>query len=111
MTYSPLSLSRRHVLGDLYARCESLTGDVPVYLVGEERELLGHVNEGLGHYADAFCFHLSDEVCKRLSAGHYAYSFECTPTDPQSTGSRSRVNLDAITLTAGKPYEKPSQKR
>lgn len=111
MTFSPLSLSRRHVLGELYARCESLTTDVPVYLSGEDREVLGHVNEGLGHYADAFCFHLADDVCKKLSAGHYAYSFECTPTDPQNTGSRSRVSIDAITLTAGKPYEKPLAKR
>ena len=111
MTYSPLSLSRRHVLGDLYARCESLTSEVPVYLSGEDRELLGYVNEGLGHYADAFSFHLADEVCKKLSAGHYAYSFECTPSDKKNIGIRGRVILDAITLTAGKPYEKPLQKR
>jgi hypothetical protein len=111
MAFNPISLSRRHILGDLYTRCESLTGEVPVYLHGDEPELLGHVDEGLGHFADAFCFHLPEDVCKRLSSGQFTYSFDYEKTDPAVTGSRGRVILKAITLTAGKPYEKPLPKR
>jgi hypothetical protein len=110
MTYSPLSLSRRHVLGDLYARCDSLTDSVPVYLAGQEPELLGQVDEGLGHYADAYCFHLADDVCKKLSAGQFTYSFDFDYSDPANTGSRGRISLKAITLNARKAYEKPVSK-
>lgn len=110
MAYSPLSLSRRHVLGDLYARCDSLAGEVPVYLSGVEPELLGHADEGLGHFADAFTFHISDDFCKKLSAGHYQYSFDYDYSDPKVTGSQSRITLNSITLNARKGYEKPLPK-
>jgi hypothetical protein len=110
MTYSPLSLSRRHVLGDLYPRCEAINESVPVYLAGEERELLGHVDQALGHYADAFSFHLADDVCKKLSAGQFTYSFDYDYADPASKGSRGRIKLMAITLNARKTYQKPVSK-
>jgi hypothetical protein len=106
MSYSPLSISRRHVLGDLYGRCDALTDSVPVFLAGTEPELLGHVDEALGHYADAFSFHLADDVCKKLSAGQFTYSFEYNYSDPSTPGSRSRVTLTGITLNARKVYEK-----
>lgn len=111
MLSGPISLSRRHVLGDLYARCDSLSGDLPVYLSGDERELLGHVDEGLGHFADAFSFHVADDVCKRLSSGQFTYSFEYEHSEPKTAGSRGRVRLLSITLVAGKPYEKPIPKQ
>src|SRR2546423_13416192 len=106
MSYSPLSLSRRHVLGDLYGRCDALTEGVPVFLAGEEPQLLGHVDEALGHYADAFSFHLADDICKKLSAGQFTYSFEYNYSDPLAASSRSRVALTSITLNARKVYEK-----
>ena len=102
MTFSPLSLSRRHVLGDLYAKCEAFSGEIPVYLHGEENEKLGFVDQSLGRYADALTFHLTDEVCKRLSAGHYSYEFDLEKSD--TTG---RVIVRSVFLKAGKPYEKP----
>lgn len=102
MSFSPLSLSRRHVLGDLYAKCEPVTENVPVYLIGEENELLGYAAESLGHYADAVTFHLSDEVCKRLSAGQYTYEFDLE--HPRTSG---RVILRTIFLKAPKAYKKP----
>ena len=61
MSYSPLTLARRHVLGNLYARCERSTKEVPVYLNDTDGERLGFVDESLGRYADAFTFHLPEE--------------------------------------------------
>ena len=110
MAYSPLSIARRHVLGDLYARCDSLAKEVPVYLSGVEPELLGHADEGLGHFADAFTFHISDDFCKKLSAGHFHYSFDYDYSDPKVKGSQSRITLNSITLNARKGYEKPIPK-
>jgi hypothetical protein len=109
MTYSPLSVSRRHVLGDLYSRCDSLHEEVPVYLAGTEPEpeLLGHADESLGHFADAFTFHLADDLCKKLSSGQYTYSFDYRHTDPKQKGSRGRIVLTSITLTGRKGYQKP----
>ena len=108
MTYSPLSLSRRHVLGDLYGRCEPLAERVPVYLAGaEEPELLGHVDQSLGHFADALTFHVADDICKKLSAGHYTYSFDYKFSDPAKNGARGRVILMSIILTGRKAYQKP----
>ena len=108
MSYSPLSLSRRHVLGDLYSRCDALLESVPVYLAGvAEPELLGHADEGLGHFADAFTFHIADDLCKKLSAGQYTYSFDYRFSNPSEKGARDRVVLTSITLTGRKGYVKP----
>lgn len=103
----PVSFSRRHVLGELYGRCDELTEQIPVYLGGEIPELLGHVDEALGHYRDAFSFHLEPDVCKRLSAGHYTYSFDYEHTELDQKGSRGRITLRAITLLTRKGYDKP----
>jgi hypothetical protein len=109
MTYGPLSLSRRHVLGDLYARCDAIES-VPVFMDNSEGEMLGYVDESLGHYADAFCFHLSEDVCKKLSAGHFTYSFEYDLADDAEAAARRRVKLSRIILTARKGYAKPVPK-
>lgn len=106
MSFSPLSISRRHVLGDLYAKCEVFTEDVPVYLLAEENELLGHADQSLGKYADAITFHLADDVCKRISAGHYTYQF-----DLDHSTQPGRVIIRTIFLKARKPYEKPLPSR
>lgn len=102
MSFSPLSLSKRHVLGDLYAKCEAFTENIPVYLLGDENELLGYVDQSLGHYADAYTFHLGDDVCKRLSAGQYTYEF-----DVENSGVNGGVSLKTIFLKARKSYKKP----
>lgn len=102
MKYSPLSISRRHVLGDLYARCEHLDS-VPVYLTDDATEPIGHCDEALGRYADAFCFHLSDDDCKKLSTGNFTFSFNYESED-------RRVTLKSIILNPRKAYEKPGAK-
>src|SRR5947209_1064263 len=112
MTHSPLSMSRRHVLGTLYSRCEAITENVPVYITpaeGEDGEptLTGHVCQAPGHYADAFTFHLPDDVCKQLSAGYYSYSFEYEHVDPAVRGSRSPIRISSVSLIARQNYTKP----
>lgn len=105
MTYGPISLSRRHVLGELYSRCEAIES-VPVFLDGGDGEMLGYADESLGHYADAFCFHLPEDICKKLSSGHFTYSFEYELTGPDDA-SKNRVKLSRIILNARKGYAKP----
>lgn len=95
------------MLGDLYSRCDAIER-IPVYLESVDGELLGHVDQGLGHYADAFSFHLQSDVCKKLSNGHYTYAFSYQYSDkqPKTTGQR-RVKLDSICLVARRGYERP----
>ena len=109
MSYGPLSISRRHVLGDLYARCNAIES-VPVYMDNADGEMLGHVDEALGHYADAFCFHLSEDLCKKLSAGHFTYSFDYELATEAEAAVKRRVKLNHIILTPRKGYAKPVPK-
>lgn len=110
MTYSPLAIKRRHVLGDLYSQCDAVEM-VPVYSDNAEGEMLGYVDESLGHYADAFLFHLPEDVCKKLSSGHYIYSFDYDYTDPEVTGRRGRIKLNYIFLTGRKAPEPAGRTR
>jgi hypothetical protein len=108
MTSGPISLSRRHVLGDLYSRCDVISSSVPVYLNSVDGEMLGHVDQGLGHYADAFSFHLADDICKKLSAGFFTYAFDYKYSEePSVAGQRRKVELVAICLIARQNYERP----
>jgi hypothetical protein len=112
MAINILSLSRRHVLGDLYERCDAITAAIPVYLAGgEEPVLLGHADESMGHYADAFSFHLDTDSCKKLSAGQYTYVIGYDHTDPKAKGSRRRLKLTSITLKGREGYAKPIGKQ
>jgi hypothetical protein len=104
-------MSRRHVLGDLYSRCDAIVENIPVYREGDEGEVIGYVDQSLGHFADAFSFHLPDDVCKKLATGHFVYLFNYVHSDPAHTDSRSQVTLSSITLVGRKPYEKPLPKR
>jgi hypothetical protein len=111
MTYSPLTISRRHVLGDFYRRCESSV-TIPVYLSGSDGDMIGYADESLGKYADAFTFHLSEEVCKKLAAGQYTYSFayEFTDASAEIPDFRRQIRLTSITITMRKGYDKPLPK-
>jgi len=110
MVYSPLTLSRSHVLGQLYARCERLAKGVSVYLENAAGEKLGFADESLGHYADAFTFHLSEENCKKLAGGQFTYSFDYHFSESAAAApspSKRRIRLISIFLTARKGYDKP----
>jgi len=104
---SSVTLSRRHVLGDLHASCDALRGSVPVYLDGEAREVLGHASEQDGKFADAISFFLSDEICKKLSSGYFTFSFEYEIAKPATKAIGRRVILTSIILTGRKNYVKP----
>ena len=109
MKYSPLTLSRSHVLGEFYKRCERLPDSISVYLNNTSGEKLGFVDEGLGHYADAFTFHLSEENCKMLAGGQFDYTFDyyfAESDEPPLAISRRRIQLTSIFLTARKPVKK-----
>ncbi|MBA3353173.1 MAG: hypothetical protein H0U23_12280 [Blastocatellia bacterium] len=111
MASGPISISRRHVLGDYYSRCDAIVS-VPVYLDSSKGEMLGYCDQGLGHYADAFSFHLPDDVCKKLSAGHFTYAFEFDYAERKATPGRfRRVKLTSISLVPRKAYEKPLPRR
>jgi hypothetical protein len=104
-------MSRRHVLGDFYSRCDAIVS-VPVYMDSSKGEMVGYVDQGLGHYADAFSFHVPDDVCKKLSAGYFTYSFEFSYAERKATpGQARRVKLSSISLVARKNYEKPLARR
>ncbi|HEY0426646.1 MAG TPA: hypothetical protein VGC76_02465 [Pyrinomonadaceae bacterium] len=96
MSYSPLAIKRNHVLGDIYKNCDSVES-IPVYLNDTAGELLGHVDESLGRYADAFLFHLPEDICKKLSTGHYNYSFDYDVLYNQNEKKR-HIKLNCILL-------------
>ena len=83
---------------------------VPVYLNDATGEKLGFVDESLGKYADAFTFHLSEDVCKKLAGGQFIYSFDYHFSESAAAASspgRRRIKLISIFLTMRKGYEKP----
>jgi hypothetical protein len=111
MTYIPLTLARRHVLGDLYARCER--GDqVPVFLNSPTGEQIGFADESLGNYADAFTFHIAEDFCKKLGAGHFTYSFDYDFAEeaPETPAFKRKIRLNSIVLVMRKGYDKPAPK-
>ena len=96
MSYSPLAMKRSRVLGDIYKNCTPVER-IPVYMNDASGELLGHVDESLGHYADAFVFHLSEDICKKLSSGHFNYGFDYDVLDNQPD-KRKQIRLNYIML-------------
>lgn len=99
MANSPLTLSRRHVLGKLYERCESVT-NVPIYWKDVPESPIGYV-ESTGGYSDAFTFHLPDEVCKKLAAGqiHCTYDYEVLgAASKRLVRSKSNIRVRAFIL-------------
>lgn len=101
MSYSPLAVKRLSVLGDLYGKCETIES-IPVYLDSTSGELLGYADESLGRYADAFLFRLPEDVCKKLSTGHYIYSFDYDFLKSEDEKSKKRIVLNCFILTGRK---------
>ena len=95
-------MKRRHVLGDIYAHCDSVES-IPVYMESKTEDPIGFVDESMGIYADTFLFHLPEDVCKKLSSGHYVYSFDYEVSDIKDTLTKKRrYKLNFILLTGRK---------
>lgn len=95
-------MKRRHVLGEIYAQCDSVD-TIPVYMESKTEDPIGFVDESMGIYADTFLFHLPEDVCKKMSSGHYVYSFDYEITDIKDARTkRRRYKLNFILLTGRK---------
>ena len=102
MSFETLIFSRRHVLGELHGRCEAIDS-VPVFLEEAPDTQVGFVDENMGRYVDAFSFHLPAEICKKLSMGHFSFSFGYASPQPTDTVKKPRIRLTYICLTKVKP--------
>lgn len=99
MTYNPLAITRRTILGDLYKQCDPINS-IPVYLNDASGEPIGTADESLGNYVDAFLFHLPEDVCKKLSTSGYQIAVDYDYLDKSNETSQSRVRLNHIVLIA-----------
>jgi hypothetical protein len=95
MSYSPIAIKRSFVLGDLYNQCES-SDSIPVHIDSKKEVPIGYVDESLGVYADAFLFHLPEDVCKKLSTSHYKFGF-----DYDVSVKQNKIKLNYILLISG----------
>ena len=103
MSFSPLSIKRSNVLGDIYKQCDAIES-IPVYMNDESGELLGYADESMGHYADTFLFHLSESVCKQLSSTNsYDFALDFEYSDKATTiVNQRRIKLNYIALVEKK---------
>lgn len=90
MTYSPLTIRRRNILGDIYGQCDRIDS-IPVYLESTTADPIGSVDESLGRYTDAFVFRLPEDVCKKLSTGSYEIGLDFD-------SRKNRIKLNHIIL-------------
>ncbi|MEP6923266.1 MAG: hypothetical protein ABI954_02270 [Pyrinomonadaceae bacterium] len=98
MSYSPLAIKRRNILGDLYPQCDTVSS-IPVYMDDKSADPIGFVDESLGRYMDAFLFHLPEDVCKKLSSSSYDIIIDYDFSDQSgSSGENKRLKLNHILL-------------
>jgi len=102
MSFEKLSVSRRHVLGQLHGRCEPIDL-VPVFMDTNQGAEVGFADQSLGRYADAFSFHLPADVCKKLSSGQFSFSFGYDVADGYERLRQPRFRLTHICLTKINP--------
>jgi hypothetical protein len=103
MQFSPLAIKRYYILGNLAEKCEPV-GKIPVYLDDISAEPIGYADESLGRYADAFVFHLPEEICKRLATNGYDLDVDYQVCDQQTAGEKNaRIKLNHIILTSRAP--------
>jgi hypothetical protein len=109
MSYGPLTLARRHLLGDLYSRCDR-SSTVPVYLNDTEGEMLGYADEGR-HHVSPFRGKLQEtrgrpirifvrvRICRKSPAG--PFRFEATGQVDLDTIDRAEKLRKAATQESG----------
>jgi len=99
MQYSPLAIKRRYILGSLADKCEPIN-KIPVYLNDKSSEPIGFADESLGRYADAFLFHLPEDVCKKLSTNGYDLDVDYVVSQPDDNTGKERIKLNYIVLNS-----------
>ena len=118
MQYSPLAIKRRYILGNIAEKCDTIN-KIPVYLNDKSGAPIGFADESLGRYADAFLFHLPEDVCKRLSTNGYELEIDYEVShQADSNRKNERIKLNYIVLTTKAvnsalprrhPYVKPAE--
>jgi hypothetical protein len=108
MTVASIALKRRHVLGDLYSKCDPLD-TIPVYMEEKSEESIGYADESMGVFTDAFLFHLPEDICKKLGTSHYKFGFNYNYSGETVRGAR-RINLNYILLIANAVLPKRAPK-
>jgi hypothetical protein len=99
MQYSPLAIKRRYILGSLADKCDPIN-KIPVYLNDKSGEPIGFADESLGRYADAFLFHLPEDVCKKLSTNGYDLDVDYVVSQENANTGKERIKLNYIVLTS-----------
>jgi hypothetical protein len=100
MQYSPLAIKRRYILGNLADKCDVIN-KIPVYLNDKSGEPIGFADESMGRYADAFLFHLPEDVCKKLSTNGYELEIDYDVSkEDGNAGKSERLTLNYIILTS-----------
>jgi hypothetical protein len=99
MQYSPLAIKRRYILGSLADKCDPIN-KIPVYLNDKSGEPIGFADESMGRYADAFLFHLPEDVCKKLSTNGYDLDVDYVVAPPDDNNGKERITLNYIVLTS-----------
>ena len=101
MTFSPLAIRRRYILGDLAEKCETVNR-LPVYLNDTNEPPVGYADESLGRYADAFLFALPEDVCKRLASNGYDLDvdYEVCRAEEGEAEKKESFKLNHIVLTS-----------
>jgi hypothetical protein len=100
MQFSPLAIKRRYILGNLAGQCETVN-KIPVYLNDKSEPPIGFADESLGRYADAFLFHLPEEICKRLATNGYELDIDYeVHRREDKTSENARIKLNHIILTS-----------
>lgn len=100
MKFSPLAIKRRYILGNLADKCDPVNR-IPVYLNVETETPIGFADESLGRYADAFLFHLPEDVCKLLANNGYDLDIDYEVRQREDkTRESDRLKLNHIILTS-----------
>ena len=72
---------------------------IPVFMNSQTDDPVGFADESLGHYADAFLFHLPEPICKQLSTGHFEYVLYFDYSGESEAESKNqRITLNSIIL-------------
>ena len=111
MNINTVSFKRRTILGEIYKQCDTINS-IPVYLNDRTEAPIGTVDESLDHYADAFLFHLPNDICKKLLNNGYDIGVDYDFTNKNQASYKDRIKVNHIILAVRKEAEPmPRRKR